>query len=143
MVLGISEGADAAAVSAAIVQLSAKYEREKAAREKLEAEARTAREKACADMIALAVREGRITADQKATYEKLAAADFEATKAALEAIPAKASLAAQVRGTAGTSAIPAERKTWNLHAWMQNDMTGLRKLQAEDPEVYAEILKRV
>lgn len=143
VVLGISEGADAAAVSAAIVQLSAKYEQEKAAREKLEAEARTAREKACADMIALAVREGRITADQKATYEKLAAADFEATKAALEAIPAKASLAAQVRGTAGTSAIPAERKTWNLHAWMQNDMAGLRKLQAEDPEVYAEILKRV
>ncbi len=33
VVLGISEGADAAAVSAAIVQLSAKYEQEKAARE--------------------------------------------------------------------------------------------------------------
>jgi hypothetical protein len=141
--LGISEGADSAAISAAVVALSANYEREKTARERLEAEAKAAREKASADMIALAMKEGRITADQRPTYERLAAADFEATKAALEAIPAKTSLSALVKGATGSTSIPAERKAWNLHAWMQNDMAGLRKLKAEDPDAYAEILGRV
>lgn len=140
--LGVPEGADGAAISAAVVTLSEKYEQEKAARQKLEANAQAARQKACADMIALAVKDGRITADQQAIYEKLAAADFEATKTALEALPARASLAAQVRGVAG-GAIPAERKAWNLHRWMKEDMAGLNKLKAEAPEAYAEILERV
>lgn len=141
--LGLSGTPDSAAISAAVVELSARYEQEKAAREKLETEAAAAREQATREMIALAVREGRITADQQANYEKLAAADYETTKAALEALPTKASLSAQVKGAAGGSGIPAERKAWNLHAWMKEDMPGLRKLKTDDPEAYAEILKRV
>lgn len=141
--LGIPENATAEAVSAAIVALAAKCSEAEQRVATLEAAATTAHEKAVQEMITLAVKEGRITADQRATYEKLAAADYEATKAALEALPGKASLAAQVTGVAGGSSIPAGRETWNLNRWMQQDMAGLNKLKAEDPETYAAILKRI
>lgn len=141
--LGLSGTPDSDSISAAIVELSARYKQEKELREKLEAEARTAREKACRDMLSLAVREGRITADQQPIYEKLAAADYEATKTAIEALPVRASLAAQIKSSAHGATIPSERMSWNLHTWMKNDMAGLRRLKAEEPEVYAEILKKV
>lgn len=140
--LGVSEGADSAAVSAAIVALQAKYETEKAEREKLEAAAKERHEKACREMVERACKEGRITADLAAQYQKLAGADYEATKAALEALPAKQSLSARIKEVQGTG-VPSERERWDLHAWMKNDMDGLNRLKAESPELYARIAKKI
>lgn len=140
--LGISENASIEAVSSAVVALAAQCSEAAQRVATLEAKIQAAHQKAVSEMISLAVKEGRITADQQGNYEKLAAADYEATKAAIEALPVKTSLSAKVKGAAGAG-IPAERKSWNLHAWMKEDMAGLKKLQAEVPEVYAEILERV
>lgn len=140
--LGIPENATAEAVSAAIVALAAKCSDAEQRVATLEAAATAAHQKAVQDMISLAIKEGRITADQRNTYEKLAAADYEATKAALEALPGKASLAAQVTRVAGGSSIPAERSGWTLLRWMKEDMAGLNRIKAEDPQAYEAIVKR-
>ena len=141
--LGIQETTDAAAVSAAIIALKVKADdAEKKVRELTE-KAEADRKKAAEDMVMLAIQEGRITADKKEAFVRLALADPETTKTTLDAIPAKQSLAAKITGLSGTSAIPEERKNWTLLQWMKNDMTGLKRLQVEDPEVYEEIKKKV
>ena len=101
------------------------------------------RKKAAEDMVGLAIQEGRITADKKEAFVRLALADPETTKATLEAIPAKQSLAAKITGVSGTSAIPEERKNWTLLQWMKNDMAGLKRLQTEAPEMYENIKSKV
>ena len=140
--LGIKEDADGAAISAAVVALKAKEaqlatdlsaEKQKAADAlKLQAE----------NLVDLAVKAGKIPADKKDSFVKLALADFETTKATLEGIPEKQSLAAQMQGVAGGNNIPKERENWTLLQWMKNDMPGLNKLKEESPEVYVEIAKR-
>jgi HK97 family phage prohead protease len=140
--LGIQENAGSAAISAAVVALKAKEAQSTA---ELAAEKKKAAEalKAQADeMVDLAVKAGRIPADKKDNFVKLALADFETAKATLEAIPVKQSLGAQVQTVLGSETVPAERKAWTLLEWMKQDMAGLKKLQAEQPEVYLEIVNR-
>ncbi len=141
--LGIQETADTAAVSAAIVALKVKAETaEKEVRE-LREKAEAARRRAAEEMVGLAIQEGRITADKKEAFIRLALADPETTKVTLDAIPAKQRLAAHIQSIAGGDVIPAERKNWTLLQWMKNDMSGLKRLQVEAPEVYEQIKKKV
>ncbi len=140
--LGLSGSPDGAAISAAVIELAAATEQAKAECEKLKQEIAAQKQAQVKAMVSLAVKEGRITADQQANYEKLGAADYEATRSALEALPVRTSLGAQIRSTAGGGSIPAERQAWNLCRWMREDMPGLQRLKAEEPETYAEILKK-
>lgn len=141
--LNLNEDAPASAISAAVVKLAADYAHEKSEREKLQQTIEAERQKQADALVDLAISEGRITADKKDAFVKLALSDYEAAQAAIAAIPAKQSLSAKVTGVAGNGTIPAERQTWNLHRWMKEDMPGLNKLKAEEPETYAAILKRV
>ena len=141
--LGIQETADAAAVSAAIIALKVKADNAEKRIQELTEKAEADRKKAAEDMVGLAIQEGRITADKKEAFVRLALADPETTKATLEAIPAKQSLAAKITGVSGTSAIPEERKNWTLLQWMKNDMAGLKRLQTEAPEMYENIKSKV
>jgi len=140
--LGIKEDADGARISAAVVALKAKevglttelaVEKQKTA---------DALKKQAENMVDLAVKAGKITADKKENFIKLALADFETTQSTLDGIPEKQSLAAQIQGVAGGNDIPKERENWTLLQWMKNDMTGLNKLKAESPEVYNQIANR-
>ncbi|MCM1031852.1 MAG: HK97 family phage prohead protease [Oscillibacter sp.] len=141
--LGIQETAEAAAVSAAIIALKVKADNAEKRVLELTEKAEADRKKAAEDMVGLAIQEGRITADKKEAFVRLALADPETTKATLEAIPAKQSLAAKITGVSGTSAIPEERKNWTLLQWMKNDMAGLKQLQKEEPEMYEAIKRKV
>ncbi len=141
--LGIQETADTAAVSAAIVALKMKAETAEKEVRVLREKAEAARRKAAEEMVGLAIQEGRISADKKEAFIRLALADPETTKATLDAIPAKQSLAARIQNIAGGDVIPAERKNWTLLQWMKNDMSGLKRLQVEAPEVYEQIKKKV
>ena len=141
--LGIQETADAAAVSTAIIALKVKAEKAEKEAQEFREKAETARKKAAEEMVGLAIQEGRITADKKEAFIRLALADPETTKVTLDAIPAKQRLAAHIQSIAGGDVIPAERKNWTLLQWMKNDMSGLKKLQVEAPEVYEQIKKKV
>lgn len=133
--LGLSGSPDGATISAAVVKLAA-------AHEKLKKEVEEDRQKRAEALVDLAVKEGRITADKREAFVKLALADYETTQATLADLPARQSLGAQIKGVAGGGSIPDERKAWNLCRWMREDMPGLQRLKKEEPEVYAEILKK-
>lgn len=140
--LGLSGSLDGAAISAAVVELAAAAEQAKAECEKLKKEIDAQKQAQAEAMVDLAVQEGRITADRREAFVRLAIADYETTQATLAGLPVKQSLGAQIRSTAGGGSIPAERKAWTLCRWMREDMPGLQRLKEEDPEAYAEILKR-
>lgn len=141
--LGIQGTADATAVNAAIIALKIKADSaEKEARE-LKEKAEANRKQAAEEMVNLAVQDGRITADKKEAFIRLALADPETTKVTLDSIPAKQNLAAKIKGLSGNSQVSEERKNWTLLQWMKNDMSGLKRLQIEAPEVYEQIKKNV
>lgn len=137
--LGIKDGADGAAISAAVVLL--KQAKDQATADlKLEKEKNeAARQKQATELVELAVKEGRIPADKKENFIKLALQDFDMAKTTLDAIPAKQSLSAHVKEVVGNSDIPKDRENWTLLKWMQNDMTGLNRLKAESPAAYEQI----
>jgi hypothetical protein len=90
-------------------------------------------QKEISEMIGNAVQAGKIVASLVPTYEKLAALDFEGTKAALNAIPPYQ----PISGMLNKDEIPEARKDWSFSDWQAKDGKGLTKLKAEKPDVYA------
>jgi HK97 family phage prohead protease len=131
--LGVQNGADSAAISTAIEALSkAKNEAEAKLKAQAEANARV--------LLDEAVAAGKVTADKREHFEKLAVADYASVKGMLDAIPGKTTLSTQVKpansGVATLAGIPAEREKWDYKKWMREDSRGLKKLQAEHPETF-------
>jgi HK97 family phage prohead protease len=137
--LGMKEDADGGAISAAIVALKREADKNAADLSAEKQKNETATKKQAEELVNLAIKEGKITADTKESFIKLALADFETTRATLTAIPGKQSLAAQVQSITGGDSLPKERDSWTLLQWMKEDMTGLNKLKTESPDVYEKI----
>lgn len=140
--LGVKEGDDSAVISAAILKMKQDRDAAKADLEKEKEKTQATLKKQAEDLVNLAVKAGKITADKKEQFVKLALADYQMAKDALDAIPEKQSLSAQIRNVVGGKDIPAGRENWKLLQWMKEDMAGLQKLKVEQPEVYEEIKKR-
>jgi len=130
--LGLSSEADNKAVSAAIMELTARL---KTAEEKIESERKFKAEA----LVNLAVTDGRITADKKEAFVKMALADYETAKTTLEAIPEKMSLSNQLVNKPENTG----REDWTYLKWAKEDPVGLKKMKAEDPEAFAELKKRI
>ncbi len=131
-----SSQADGKAISAAIMELQARAEKaetELDKQKKLKAEA----------LIALAVTEGRITADKKEQFVKLALADYDMAKTTLEAIPVKQTLSDKITRSPGKNTVDGSREDWTYLKWAKEDPDGLRKLKADDPEGFEELKKRI
>lgn len=131
-----SSEADGKAISAAIMELQARAE-------KAEKELDNQRKLKATELVALAIKEGRITAEKKEAFEKLALADYDTAKSTLDAIPPKESLAAKVTHSAGKTAVADERKEWSYLKWAKEDPDGLKKMKAEDPESFEELKKHI
>ena len=129
-----SNEADGKSISAAIMELQSRAE-------KAEKELEEGRKLKATELVALAIKEGRITADKKEAFEKLALADFDTAKATLEAIPARESLSGKVAHSSGKTAIADARKDWTYLKWAKEDPEGLKRLKAEDPEAFEELKK--
>lgn len=98
-----SNEADGKSISAAIMELQSRAE-------KAEKELDNHRKLKATELVALAVKEGRITADKKESFERLALNDYDMAKTTLEAIPAKESLSAKVTHSTGRTAVADGRK---------------------------------
>lgn len=140
--LGIKETSDGAALSAAIVSLKTKADTAEINLSVLQEQVDDAKTKQVNEMLDLAVKDGRITADKKKTFAKLALADFDTAKSTIESIPAKQSLAAKITAPLSGSTIPAERESWTLLHWLKEDPKGLSAFKTNDPEAY-EAIKQV
>lgn len=137
--LGIQEGADEAAISAAIISLKAKADKA----EQLEAEQKTAKEARIEKMLSTGLAEGRFTAAEKSHYKELADANVDLCEKTIAKLPIKSNLNdLGNQGGKNLSEIPEERKAWTRLEWAKNDTQGLLNIKANNPELYAEISKR-
>lgn len=132
--LGLASGtADGKAVSAAIMELQARV----ATAEKAVEDHK--KEKANA-LVDLAIADGRITADRKESFMKLALQDYKMAEDTINSIPKKENLGGKVV-TTGKSA-PAGRDSWTYLEWAKKDSKGLEEMRANDPEAFAELKKK-
>lgn len=137
--LGIQEGADEAAISAAIISLKAKADKA----EQLEAEQKTAKEARIEKMLSTGIAEGRFTAAEKSEYKELADANIDLCEKTIAKLPIRTTLnSLGNQGGKNLSEIPEERKAWTRLEWAKNDTLGLLDIKANNPELYAEISKR-
>lgn len=127
--LNISKEPEPTAFNAAILALAA--QRDKAVNDlqaHLQSQAKALVEGAIAD--------GRLTADRRESFEKLAATDFKQAKEILDAIPPKQTFSDKTK-TSGSQ--PSDRDDWNYLRWMKEDPKGLAELQSKDPEKFNQL----
>lgn len=134
--LGLDSGTeDGKAISAAIMELSARAER-------AEGELGKQRKERAESLVDLAIKEGRITADRKESFVKLALGDYETAKSTLEAIPTRESLSGKLKKSAATAGTEG-REEWGYLRWAKEDPDGLRRMKADDPERFDELKARL
>ena len=131
-----SNEADGKAISAAIMELKARVEKaEKDLNDQHKAQAEA--------LVELAIKDGRITADKKEQFIKLALADFDMAKTTLEAIPTRESLAGKVTHGTGKATSTKDRAEWTYLRWAKEDPEGLKRLKETDPEAFEDLKKRI
>jgi hypothetical protein len=90
-------------------------------------------------MIDLAVQQGKLKEDQRVELQAMAEKDFESAKKFIE----KLSISKPTQHINTQSTNMSEREKWTFSDWRKKDPKGLLELKANEPEKYAEILKRV
>lgn len=132
-VLGLDASAPESALSASIVALAAERDKYKNLHE-------AQIKKSAEELVDLAIKDGKITADKKDAFVKLALADFDTTKTTLDGISTKQTLSGVIKSNTQQSAIPTERKGWTCLQWLKNDPAEYHRIKSEDPEAHASIL---
>jgi ATP-dependent Clp protease, protease subunit len=87
-----------------------------------------------------AKKEGKITAEQVATYEGIAATSgIEALNVVIAAIPARRTITGQIQGNANNSNDAAGRESWDFDKWQKEDKKGLEAMAEKEPEKFKEL----
>jgi len=84
-----------------------------------------------------AITEGKLTADQKDSFLKLAKADIENTKQVLSNMKAPEKLSAKIN-----QETTEDREDWSLSDWRKKDPKGLLSLKQEKPDEYKTLLDK-
>jgi ATP-dependent Clp endopeptidase proteolytic subunit ClpP len=100
-----------------------------------EAKAQAAKVALVKSLVDDAIKAKKIVEAQRDAYTKLATADYDSAKIALDAMAAPQSLQAFTRED-GSPFIPEARKDWSFQDWQKNDGKGLQNLKDKAPEVY-------
>ena len=133
-VLGLGIEPEATELNASIMELSAKLTNANTAKEKAEKELSDHKEKQATDLVEFSIKEGRITADKKESFIKLATTDFKQAKELLDSIPGKKVYSEKMSGGDKT---PAGREDWNYMRWLKEDGAGLKAMEVNEPEKFA------
>lgn len=131
--LGLAADATDAQIEAAVEAAKASADTVEA----MQAQMETARAGQVEALITDAILGKKITADQKDTWTKLATADFDGTKAALDALPGIQKPTVQP-GAQGDTSVKAG---WTLDDYLTKDPEAYEKLKVENPEAAAELEK--
>lgn len=119
----------------------------------LEAELKAAKAAEIDTCLSAAIESGKIIAEEKDHFAKLAASDFAAVKAIInaragkvtpaqtETVPATPAPGVSLADMARKNAQAASRADWDYIKWSKEDPKGLSQLKANDPATYAEIVK--
>ena len=146
--LGLTGVTEQSSDTAVIAAVNAKFESEKREFQgKLDAEIqrRTTAESALENQVKTAVtaeieagiKAGKLTADQKATYEAIGTTQgIDALKTVLGAIPARNPITNQITGNFKKESNAAGRENWDFDKWQKEDPKGLEKMSAAEPEKF-------
>ncbi len=135
-VLGLGKEPEITDLNAAIMEMSASLTAANNAKIKAEKELSDHQVKQATDLVELAVKEGRITADKKDSYVKLATTDFKQAKDIIDSLPAKETLSTKVTNLGGNKQA-AGRESWDYMKWLKEDPSGLAEMATNDPEGHA------
>ena len=106
----------------------------------LEGKLKTNDEEKVTNLVANAIKEGKITKDQEETYTKLAKADFEAASTALEGMSKRIDINAHLKpGAKDGKEGDATPKTFA--ELRKEDPDALAEMKRKDPEAYAKLFK--
>ncbi|AUX17153.1 Clp protease ClpP [Flavobacterium columnare] len=85
-----------------------------------------------------AKKDGKITAEQTATYEAIGTTSgIEALNTVLAAIPARRPITSQISNAGGNAGnAPVGRETWDWDKWQKEDPKGFEALSKENPEAW-------
>lgn len=94
-------------------------------------------------LVASAILEKKITADQKKTYEDLATANYEATEKALKGMPVLEALSGNITTPNSVGgATPTDRASWTYEDYVNNDPEAFDKLLETDHAKAMEIFNK-
>jgi HK97 family phage prohead protease len=102
----------------------------------LEAELAQQKKSAVTACLDGAVQAGKITQEEKAAYEKLAAADFETVKNLIDSRASKPSKSLAELAAEARAAAPSGRESWTYLQWMKEDPRGLQQLKLDNPKEF-------
>lgn len=84
-----------------------------------------------------AVASGKIAAEEKEDYQKLAETDFDTVKKIIDAKQPKASQS--LKELAARSNAHSDRENWTYLDWMKKDSEGLARMRKENPSEFARL----
>jgi len=139
--LAVNTELDAAALNAAVLKLAAD---KKAADDKVteittqkqavEAKLTAQVDAQATALVEGAIAQGKLTADKKESFLKLAKEDYNQAKDVIDSMPAKTTLSGQVKPAGSTEG--EDRSSWDYMKWAKEDPKGLAKLSAEKPDEF-------
>jgi len=135
-VLGLGIEPEQTELNAAIMELSARLKTATDAKEAAEKTLKEHRETLAAELVDLSIKEGRITADRKESFTKLAITDYKQAKDLLESMPAKETFSSKTKTGDKT---PAGREDWNYMKWLKEDPKGLQAMEVNDHDAFAKL----
>lgn len=136
-VLGLPREAEESEFNAAINELSARVT--KAEKEKGEAVTALNNHKTsqATALVDAALAAGKITADKKDSFVKLATSDFDQAKSILDALPAKETFSDKTKtGKAGAA---ADREGWDYMRYLKEAPAELKAMETNEPERFAQL----
>jgi HK97 family phage prohead protease len=136
--LGLGKNPEETDLNAAIMEMSANLIKANSAKEKAENDLQAMKANQAKELVDLAIKEGRITADKKESFEKLATADFKQAKDLLDSMAPKTSLSGKIKA-AGSSA--PDREGWDYMRYLKEAPAELAALKVEDPEKFESLRK--
>lgn len=139
--LNLSPESNVEAINAAVVKLSADLTAARADLQSTKDLLKTAQDSITANLTAQAtalvdgaISEGRITAEKKDSFIKLATQDYKQAQEIIAAMPAKKTLSSQVNSAGNTGA--ESRDGWDYMRWAKEDPKGLQLMATSDPEKF-------
>ncbi len=103
----------------------------------LEAKLKAVEEEKINTLIENALSDGRITADKKEHFKKLAQTDYDLAKATIESLPKAEKLSGKEKPE---NKQLDDRSNWTFADWRKKDTAGLLRIKQEDPERYQQII---
>ena len=142
---GVNEQSSDTAVIAAVQEkfkaekseLQGKLDAEIKKRETAEAALENQVKTAVTAEIEAGIKAGKLTADQKATYEAIGTTQgIDALKTVLGAIPARQTITGQMPSGSGKNTTAVGRENWDWDKWQKEDPRGIEALSKDDPEAF-------